>query len=251
MQISSPGHTLRLRRPFKLVALGTSALVLAMAVACGAAEQPQEPAPRADQASQSSPAQPATQPQPAAEPAPATGSQPGESMISSEVGMKPSTEVQAQSEPAKAMTTNQPANAEVAVENTVETQPEPMAKAMEPKDQPAAEATGPAAPQQEPSAPAQPMETSPAQVSESPSTPAAAPQPAQAPAQQPTATAAPAPQPTATPVAVVVEPPPEVGNQVGNRVPDLGLELVGGSMVSTSGLIEQEKPTFLFFTSTT
>ena len=247
MKRPSPGRPHGLRWPLKPVALGASALLLALVLACGAAEQPQEPATQAEPASQTAPAQPAGQPQAAAESA--TRAETSESMVKSENTMRP--EIRSQVEPAtaKEMPVDQPASAEVAVEKTAEGQPEPVVKAMEPQAQPAAATTEPAAPRQEPASPAQPTEAEPAQVTEPTSEPVAAPQPTQVPAPQPTAV--PAPQPTATPVAVVVEPTPEVGNKVGNRVPDIGLELVGGSMVSTSGLIEQGKPTFLFFTSTT
>ena len=247
MKRPSPGRPHRLRRPFKLVALGASALLLALVLACGAAEQHQEPATQAEPASQTSPAQPAGQPQAAAESA--TGAETGESMVKSENAMNQETGPQAEPATAKEMPVEKPASAEVVVENTAEVQPDPVVKALAPQAQPAAATAEPAAPRQEPASPAQPTEAEPAQVPEPTSEPVAAPQPTQAPAQQPTAV--PAPQPTATPVAVVVEPLPEVGNQVGNRVPDIGLELLGGSMVSTSGLIEQGKPTFLFFTSTT
>lgn len=73
----------------------------------------------------------------------------------------------------------------------------------------------------------------------------------------PTATSAPAPTqaaeptPTDAPTPVPQEPLPEVGNKVGNRIPDITLELFGGDTVSTAGLVEQGKPTFLFFTATT
>ena len=243
MKIPSPGRSARLRLTLRLAALGVSAVLLALALACGAAEQPREPGQQQQpgQASRSSPAQPVVQSQAAT--GPATNAQTGESTAKSGTG------VSAAPVTANQMTTDQPASAEVAVEKTAEGQPDPVVKAMEPQSQPAAATTEPAAPRQEPASPAQPTETAPAQVTEPTSEPVAAPQPTQAPAQQPTAV--PAPQPTATPAAVVVEPPPEVGNQVGNRVPDVGLELLGGSMVSTSGLVEQGKPTFLFFTSTT
>ena len=247
MKRPTPCRSPLLRRPFKVVALGASALLLALALACGAAEQPQEPALQAEPANQAVPDQPVGQPQGASEPAIETPA--GDSTVKSESTMKPETGVQVENATAQEMPVDKPASAEVVVEKAAEAQPEPVVKAMEPQAQPAAETTEPASPQQEPVVPAQPTEAAPAQVTEPTSEPVAAPQPTQAPAQQPTAV--PPPQPTATPVAVVVEPPPEVGNKVGNRVPDIGLELVGGSMVSTSGLIEQGKPTFLFFTSTT
>ena len=71
--------------------------------------------------------------------------------------------------------------------------------------------------------------------------------PAVVPAPAPTA----APQPTEAPAPVVQEPLPDVGNQVGNRMPDFTLELVGGTTVSVSSLVESGKPAFLFFTSST
>ena len=247
MKRPTPCRSPLLRRPFNVVAVGASALLLALALACGAAEQPQEPALQAEPANQIAPNQPVGQPQAASDPAIETPA--GESAVKSENTMNPEAGTKVENATAKEMPVDKPASAEVVVEKASEAQPEPMVKAVEPQVQPAAETMEPAAPKQEPVVPAQPTEAAPAQVTEPTSEPVAAPQPTQAPAQQPTAV--PPPQPTATTVAVVVEPPPEVGNKVGNRVPDIGLELVGGSMVSTSGLIEQGKPTFLFFTSTT
>lgn len=247
MKRPTPGRPPLFRRPFNVVALGALALLLALALACGAAEQPQEPALQAEPANQAAPNQIVGQPQAASELAIETPA--GESAVKSENTMKPEAGIQLENATAKEMPVDKPASAEVVVEKAAEAQPEPVVKAVEPQVRPAAETTEPAAPKQGPVVPAQPTEAVPAQVTEPTSEPVAAPQPTQAPAQQPTAV--PPPQPTATPVAVVIEPPPEVGNKVGNRVPDIGLELVGGSMVSTSALIEQGKPTFLFFTSTT
>ena len=170
-------------------------------------------------------------------------------MVKSENNGKPETRVRAETATAKEMPVDKPASAEAVVEEAVAAQPEPVVMAVESQVQPAAETTEPASPQQEPVVPAQPTEAAPAQVTEPAAEPVAAPQPTLDTAQQPATD--PTPQPTATSVAVVIEPSPEVGNKVGNQIPDISLELVGGSLVSTSGLIEQGKPTFLFFTSTT
>ena len=247
MRRPSPARPHQLRWPFKPVALGASALLLALALACGAADQPPEQALQSEPASQAAPDQPIQRPQAASEPA--AEAQAGESMVKSENNGKPETRVQAETATAKEMPVDKPAGAEVVVEKALAAQPEPVVMAVESQVQPAAETTEPASPQQEPVVPAQPTEAVPAQVTEPTAEPVAAPQPTQATAQQPAAD--PPPQPTATSVAVVIEPSPEVGNKVGNQIPDISLELVGGSLVSTSGLIEQGKPTFLFFTSTT
>ncbi len=54
-----------------------------------------------------------------------------------------------------------------------------------------------------------------------------------------------------TPAPAAAESLPDVGNEVGNRIPDITLDLVGGATVSSVSLIEEGQPTFLFFTSTT
>ena len=43
----------------------------------------------------------------------------------------------------------------------------------------------------------------------------------------------------------------QVGHDVGYRVPDFTLELADGSIVTSAKLIEQSRPTFLFFFATT
>ena len=258
MRASAPGVGPRFSRSVRPLVLGAATLLLVLAMACGASEQPQQsqqPGQSAGQASQVEPAQPVAPEQAVAEPATGTQEQAmdktGEGMAKSEETTKPEAGVQAQPEPMAARETTtettgeQPASPQIVVQPSAATQPGPVVKAMDPQAQPGTETTQPAAPHQEPAAPTQPTDAAPAPVPAS--EPVAAPQPTQAPAPQPAAT--PVPQPTAT--AVVVDPGPEVGNKEGFRIPELTLELVGGTMVSTSGLIEQAKPTFLFFTSTT
>ena len=60
-----------------------------------------------------------------------------------------------------------------------------------------------------------------------------------------------APTPAPGPAPVQQEPLPDVGNQVGDRIPEFTLELAGGGTVSSVSLIEAGRPTFIFFTSTT
>ena len=42
----------------------------------------------------------------------------------------------------------------------------------------------------------------------------------------------------------------EIGNKVGNHLPDFDLRLVDGSTVSSADLVSMEKPTFYFFFAT-
>ncbi len=42
----------------------------------------------------------------------------------------------------------------------------------------------------------------------------------------------------------------EIGNKVGNHLPDFDLRLVDGSTVSSAELVSMEKPTFYFFFAT-
>lgn len=63
----------------------------------------------------------------------------------------------------------------------------------------------------------------------------------------PTATAVP-PTPTAIPTPA---PAVAVGSSVGERVPEFTLSLADGSTVSATSLIQAERPTFLFFFSST
>ena len=117
--------------------------------------------------------------------------------------------------------------------------PEPAAKAMpgaaaaEPAP---AEAAMPAAPaaQAEPVEPAGPEPVVPAAASAAPAEPAA-----------------PEPEPVvqAEPAAPVV-PLPEVGTQVGYRIPDFTLELAEGGTVTAADLTAAGRPVFLFFFAT-
>jgi hypothetical protein len=239
MKAHSPGRFLRRRRLFKLAALATSALLLALTLACAAAEQPQETAPQTSQASQLSPAQPAQQPQAAAENAPA---QPGSQEITPGMAEadQPATSESAsqQSKPAisQEMSSEHPSGSEPMAEAKTDLMdpykldapakyvgsqpaPEPASGTMEPL---ASHQNNLADQTSETDAPAA-METDPE--------PTAAPQAPEAP--------------------VAVDALPDVGNQVGNRIPDFTLDLVGGPTVSSVSLVEEGKATFLFFTSTT
>ena len=42
----------------------------------------------------------------------------------------------------------------------------------------------------------------------------------------------------------------EIGNQVGDRMPDFTLELADGGTVTAAGLVAEGQPTFLFFWAT-
>jgi cytochrome oxidase Cu insertion factor (SCO1/SenC/PrrC family) len=44
--------------------------------------------------------------------------------------------------------------------------------------------------------------------------------------------------------------PSQTGNQVGYRVPDFTLEIEDGSAITSADLVEQGRPTFLFFWAT-
>ena len=50
---------------------------------------------------------------------------------------------------------------------------------------------------------------------------------------------------------VVEQPLVEIGNDIGNRIPDFTLELAEGATVTSASLVEQGQPAFLFFFSTT
>ena len=41
-----------------------------------------------------------------------------------------------------------------------------------------------------------------------------------------------------------------IGSKVGNRIPDITMRLNNGNTVSTAGLVDEGKPTFLFFFAT-
>ena len=75
----------------------------------------------------------------------------------------------------------------------------------------------------------------------------AAPAPTTAPAVAPAPTTAPpvAPAPQAEAVEV------KVGTGVGDRVPEFEISLTDGTLVSATGLQENQRPTFLYFFSTT
>ena len=244
MTIPSPGHPTGLRRPFKLAALGTLALLLALALACGAAQQPQQGEQSTGQTSQVQPGQPAAPAQAgvASSTENQTGSmaQTGAGIDKTDKSMAPESGAQEHSAPMAAQETaiERPASAEVMPAKTEETQPEQMANVVEPAAQPEIPVAVPAVTQQEPAQPSNPGESAPSQVTEPTSPPAAAPEPTPVPAQQPTAIPVP-------------EPLPPIGNQVGNRIPDFTLDLVGGATASSVSLVEAGKPTFLFFTSTT
>jgi hypothetical protein len=163
-------------------------------------------------------------------------------MAKSETPATAETVSQKPSEPmaAKQNTAVEPQAAEVMTAKAPAPQPEPMAKAMDNETTAAAETTVAPAAQLEPLQSKERGVTEPAAVKQ-------APQPTGAPA--PTAVEVPAA--TEAPAPVVQEPLPPVGNKVGNRIPDVSLELFDGTTVSTASLAEQGKPTFLFFFATT
>ena len=236
----------RLRRSLRLVTLGSTALLVIAALACGTADQPREPSQPSTQASQVEPAQPVTEPttsetapmeQATGERAKAEESIPA--VMDSSKGPEPAM--------AKEMTAEPESAPKTMTEQPAQTQPEPVVKAVAPPAEPSVEITEPTPASHEavePAAPS-PNETAGAAAVEVSPQLTVAPQPAVAP--QPTAV----PQATQVPAPVVAEPVPETGNQVGNRVPDFTLDLVGGATISTASLIEEGRPTFLFFTSTT
>ena len=260
MRTFTRGPAPRWRRSWRMVALGATAVLLALAIACGAAEQPQQPAQPAGQTSQVQPAQPEVDSRQPAESA--TGGQTtsmeqaADGMAKADKGMGAETGSQSQAEPmaakemTKEMTSDHPASSEGMMDKAAEPQPEPMAKAMDTPGQQAAESTEAMASHQEP---AEPKDAGGNEATvETVPEPTAAPQATQAPAAVETAPEpAAVPEATQAPAPLVVEPVAEVGNEVGNRLSEITLELVGGSTVSTSSLISEGKPTFLFFTSTT
>lgn len=219
---------------------GFAALLLALTLACSSAAPPQEPAAPVGEPKQTQPSQPVSQSQ-----SPAEVAQTGQSdttMTKSETPATAETMSQQPSEPmaAKQNTAAEPQAAEVMTAKAPEPQPEPMAKAMDNEPAAVAETTVAPAAQLEPLQSKERGVTEPAAVKQAPQ-PTAAPDPTAV--EVPAATEAPAP--------VVQEPLPPVGNKVGNLIPDVTLELFGGSTVSTSSLAEQGKPTFLFFFATT
>ena len=197
---------------------GAAAILLGLAVACGSAGQPQETVLPGNDSQQVQQPQLPTRSQAAA--GPATGS-----AATSETSAIAGAASQAGQSHESAAT------GEI-ITGATEARPAPTAVAVDSPPEPVAAATIGVTSTQEPIAPP---------------TAARGPEPTAAPA--PTSTDAPVP--TDTPVPVVAEPLPEVGNKVGNRIPDITLELFGGDTVSTTGLVEQGKPTFLFFTATT
>jgi len=244
MKTRSPGSASLLRQPLRLATLGASAFLLALALACGAADQPQNPAPQVSQAVQSSPSQPASQPRASAETSP--GQEAPQEMPQDVAKVEPPAAANSdgqQSEPvmSRETTVDHPSGSQVTieakavvgakVEQTAEPKPETMVKTMDshPATKPSSSSAVSAAPQQESTGDMKEVTVTPAGES----------------APEPTA------EPHATEVPVVNEPMAEVGNQVGNRIPDFALDLVGGATVSTVNLVEESKPTFLFFTSTT
>ena len=188
-----------------------AALLPGLAMACAAAGQPPEPAAPSAVAGQRAPAV-----------APATELQPTLAVA-----------VPVQQEPVPTAETTGPTSAqpaEPAPGAAADPNPTtaPMAKNLQPAtaEPPAAKAT---------LAPAGLTQTAPATAIPSPGpTPTAAPTPAEPP------TTAPGPEPLL-----------EVGHQVGHRIADFSMELVGGAMVTPAGLAEQGRPAFLFFFATT
>lgn len=256
MRICTRGIASWLRRRHKPAVMGSMALLLALSLACGASDQPQTPAQPAGQASQVEPAQPSSPSQGASESAAVDQSnvtgQNAEAMPTPTKLVPADTGAQESSEPmvVKEVTPEQPAAPEAMMDKATEpaAQPEPMVKAVEAQPEPAAEPTAAPAAQQEQTSPRETQPTEAPAVVVVPA-PAADPEPTEAPA--PAVVPEPTEAPAATPVPVVVEPQPDFGNEVGNRIPAVALQLYDGTTISTDGLIEGGKPTFLFFTSTT
>ena len=194
-----------------LALLVGASVLLLLLIACGSASQPAEVAAPAGSAQQVEPIAPAA-------PAP--------------VGSKPAVASAPASQPAQTS-----ARFETRVETGVDAAPETTAKADNMTSQ--ATITAPSLELKEPAS-AQEMVA-----------PTVAPEPTPAVAQvEPTATPVP-PEPTATSAPVAQEPLPDLGNRVGNRIPDFTLELVDGATVTSASLVEQGRPTFLFFFATT
>ena len=235
-------------RPLTLVSV---ALLLVLALACGAAEQPQQPAespgqlqPAQSQPVQSQPAQSPPTAEVLTEPGRPTQENAGGDTGQSDKAMTTDTVVPGELSPvaAKDMAANQPS----VVQGETNEVAVPTAEAIA---VPAESQTPPPAVVAEPTQSPNSSQTVTPVPAQTPSQQVTLPTPTNLPVQEPAPTpAAPA---TNTPTPVALEPLPDVGNQVGNLVPDITLELVGGATVSTSGLIEQGRPTFLFFTSTT
>lgn len=247
---------------WRIVALAAVALAIATTVACGASSPPDPAQPPADVAPAEQPgaatqgsSQPMADRQAPGEPSP--------SSTGASAGAAPATRAQ----PVTAQPVGDPP---VSPETTSGPDPEAAAYDQQPLSgelagqdaAPAADTASAIAVVVQPEPAEQPAESQDAQASQAPPVGASPANPADAPAVQPPppATAAPAstqppaptaPAPTAPPAPVVQEPLPDIGHQVGNRIPDITLELFGGSTVSTGELVEQGKPTFLFFTATT
>ena len=220
-------------------------LLLALALACGAAYEPQPPTQSTGQSEpeQSQALQSPAIAEVATEPGRPMQENAGGDAVQSEQALTTDSGTQSQLSPlaAKDMVTNRPSVAHGEANEVAEPATEAIVVTAEAQSQPPAvvtEATQP--PNSDQTGAPVPTQTPTEQVTQ--------PTPTALPVQQPTNTPD---APTNTPTPVALEPLPDVGNQVGNRVPDITLELFGGATVSTSGLIEQGKPTFLFFTSTT
>ena len=257
MNLVSPKGAFKLWGKRRWLVPGLAGLLLVACLACQADSPPEQQAPAVEVTQGTQPSQPVAGAQPAiqsgqagvqtsqavVQPATAastgsvapTDSQPQVVIASPHSPEVPSVartmEQQPAAEAVPAAASQSPSNAEPALAAAVVAQPEP-----------AAEPAQPAAPRPQPGAnPANPAEAPAVQ-------PPVQPQPATA---QPAPTATSVPPPADTPTPVIAEPLPDVGNRVGNRIPDITLELFGGATVSTSNLVEQGKPTFLFFTATT
>ena len=260
MALFPPYPDIALRRAWRLVALGAVALAIAGIVACGSSSQPD-------------PAQPSANVSPAQQPG-GDSQDSSQSVVDQQATSESSQAVTGAITGAEPATQAQPITAQAVGDTPVsqEATPDQGKEISPPGQQPAANLAGqdavqPAAPDSSPALAvvSQPTPTtlpSESQASQAPPVGSSPANPADAPAVQPPppATAAPAatqsppataPAPTEPPAPVVQEPLPDVGHQVGNRIPDITLELFGGSTISTADLVEQSKPTFLFFTATT
>ena len=243
MRILSPGSLSGLRQLRWTAALAASTLLLALALGCGAAEQPGDPASQPVPASQSLPVLPADPPQRAAKGVTtrqgsqevfqdiAEADQPakGDSRSGS---LKSTTSRNTAGEQAAGSPPMEEAKAEPGARDNSST----MTKTVDsqPDTEPSTGSAQPHAAYQDSALDQQMGGTT--EDSSAPTAMETTPAPPEVPQVPETAAA---------------DFKAEVGNQVGNRIPDFTLDLVNGATVSTTGLVEEGSPTFLFFTSTT
>ena len=249
MKIRTRESAIELRRGWRrIIALGFLSSLLALTLACSSAAQPQEPASPNNEAEQvqSSPA--AAQPSAELESVSQTQSIPAQPSAESSAraetpvtaGAGPQPQQSTELAVAQEVLPDQPTGSPEATAVAVEPQPAAIAVVPEFREEPPAEPTEAMNPGQGSTVPREATATA---------APWVEPAPNPTPAPAPTSTVAPTPTEASAPVAP--EPLPEVGSKVGNRIPDVTLELFDGTTVSTAGLVAEGKPTFLFFFATT